>query len=71
MTGTADITSMSAQDAGSCFLAATYTVNADGTFSVSSSDGAVAGIIISSSKFVMFSPATFLTATPTLLVVEK
>jgi hypothetical protein len=71
MTGTADMTSMSAQDAGSCFLAATYTVNSDGTFSVSDSDGAVAGIIISSSKFVMFSPATFLTPDPTLLVMQK
>lgn len=71
MTGTADMTSMSAQDAGSCFLAATYTVNSDGTFSVSNSDSAVAGIIISSSKFVMFSPATFLTPDPTLLVMQK
>ncbi|MGD0226113.1 MAG: putative Ig domain-containing protein [Terriglobia bacterium] len=71
MTGTTDISSMSAQDAGSCFLAATYAVNSDGTFSVSTSGGAVAGIIISSSKFVMFSPATFLTANPTLLVMQK
>jgi hypothetical protein len=71
MTGTTDISSTSAQDAGSCFLAATYAVNSDGTFSVSTSGGAVAGIIISSSKFVMFSPATFLTANPTLLVMQK
>jgi len=71
LTGSADITSMSAQDAGSCFLATTYAVNSDGTFSVSSSDGAVAGIIISSSKLVMFSPATFLTSYPSLLVMQK
>ncbi len=65
ITGTTDITSTSAQDAGSSFLAATYTVNSDGTFSVSSSDGAVAGIIISSTKFVMFSPSTLATPYPT------
>jgi hypothetical protein len=71
ITGTTDISSTSAQDTGSPFLAATYTVNSDGTFSVSSSDGAVAGIIISNTKFVMISPSTFATSDPTLLVMQK
>ena len=71
ITGTADIGSTAAQDAGSSFLAATYTVNSDGTFSVSSSDGAVAGIIISPTKFVMVSPSTFATPYPALLVMQK
>jgi len=71
ITGITDISSMSVQDAGSSFLAATYTVNSDGTFSVSSSDGVVAGIIISSTKFVMFSPSTAATPYPTLLVMQK
>jgi hypothetical protein len=71
VTGIADISSADAQDAGSSFLAATYTVNSDGTFSVSSSGGAVAGIIISNTKFVMFSPSTAGTAYPTLLVMQK
>ena len=71
MTGTTDISSTAAQDAGSSFLATTYTVNPDGTFSVSSSGGAVAGIIISNTKFVMFSPLTSATSYPTLLVMQK
>ncbi len=69
--GTTETSSTSVQDAGSSFLAATYTVNPDGTFSNSSSDGAVAGIIISSTKFVMFSPSTLTTPLPTLLVMQK
>ncbi len=71
ITGTTDISSTSAQDAGLSFLAATYAVNSDGTFSVSSSDGAAAGIIISNTKFVMFSPSTSATSYPTLLVMQK
>jgi hypothetical protein len=71
ITGVTDISSTSAQDAGSPFLAAAYNVNSDGTFSVSSSDGAVAGIIISRSRFVMFSPSTLVTQYPTLLVMQK
>jgi len=71
ITGTTETSSMSAQDAGSSFLAATYTVNPDGTFSVSSSGGTVAGIVISSMKFVMFSPSTSATSYPTLLVMQK
>jgi hypothetical protein len=71
LTGITDISSTRAQDAGSSFLAATYTVNSDGTFSLSSSGGAVAGIIISSTKFVMFSPSTLTTSYPTLLVMQK
>jgi len=71
MTGDTDISSASAQDAGTPFPAATCTVNSDGSFSVSSSDGAVAGIIISSTKFVMFSPSTLATSLPTLLVMQK
>ena len=69
--GATEISSTSAQDAALPFLAAAYTVNPDGTFSVNSSGGAVAGIIISSSKFVMFSPATSATALPNLLVMQK
>jgi hypothetical protein len=71
ITGTTDMSSTGTQDAGSSFLAATYTVNSDGTFSISSSDGAVAGIIISPTKFVMFSPSTFATSYPSLLVMQK
>jgi hypothetical protein len=71
ITGIADISSTSAQDAGSSFLAAAYTVNSDGTFSVSSSNGVVTGIIISDTKFVMFSPSSFATPYPTLLVMQK
>jgi len=71
ISGTADFNSMSAQGEGSSFPAATYTVNADGTFSDSSSGGAVAGVIISSMKFVMFSPSTQATSLPTLLVMQK
>jgi hypothetical protein len=71
ITGITDISSTSTQDAGSSFLAATYTVNSDGTFSVSSSGGTVAGIIISNTKFVMFSPLTAATPHPTLLVMQK
>lgn len=71
ITGLTETSSTSAQNAGSSFLAATYTVNSDGTFSVSSSDGSVAGIIISNTKFVMFSPSTAATPYPTLLVMQK
>jgi hypothetical protein len=62
---------MDAQDAGAAFLAATYTVNSDGTFSVSPSGGSVAGVIISPTEFVMFSPTTVATDCPTLLVMRK
>jgi hypothetical protein len=71
VTGDTDVSSTNGQDAGRSFPAATYTVNSDGSFSVSSSDGTVTGIIISSTKFVMFSPATLATAQPTLLVMQK
>jgi hypothetical protein len=71
ITGVTETSSTSAQNAGSSFLAATYTVNSDGTFSVSSSGGSVAGIIISNTKFVMFSPSTSATPYPTLLVMQK
>jgi hypothetical protein len=71
ISGTADIGSMSAQDVGVYFPAATYSVNSDGTFSVSSSGGAVGGVIISNTKFVMFSPSTLATPLPTLLVLRK
>ena len=71
ITGTTDLSSMSAQDAGSSFLAATYKVNSDGTFIDSSSRGGVAGVIISKTKFVLFSPTTLATSLPTLLVMQK
>jgi hypothetical protein len=69
--GDSDIGSTNAQEAGSSFPVATYTVNSDGSFSLSSSDGAVAGAIVSSTKFVMFSPSTLATSLPTLLVMQK
>ena len=71
ISGDSDITSTNAQDAGISFPAATYSVNSDGSFIASSSDGAVAGVIISSTKFVMFSPSTLATSLPTLLVMQK
>jgi hypothetical protein len=71
ITGAMDLSSTSAQDAGAPFPSAIYSVNSDGTFSVSSSGGAVAGVIISNSKFVMFSPSTLATPLPTLLVMQK
>jgi hypothetical protein len=71
ITGITDSSSTSAQDTGAVFLAASYNVNPDGTFSVSSSGGAVAGVVISANRFVMFSPTTVTTSFPTLLVVEK
>jgi len=71
ISGTTDMSSMCAQDVGASFLAATYAVNSDGTFTVSSSGGNVAGMIISPTKFVMFSPSTLATPMPTLLVMQK
>jgi hypothetical protein len=71
ISGTTEISSTSAQNPGSPFPAATYAVNSNGTFSVSSSGGAVTGVIISSTKFLMFSPSTLGTDDPTLLVMEK
>ncbi len=71
ITGKTDLSSMCAQDEGASFLAATYTVNSDGTFVDNASGGAVAGVIISSTKFVMFSPTTLATSLPTLLMMEK
>ena len=64
ITGLMDTGSTSAQDVGAFFPATTYAVNPDGTFSVSSSGGAVAGVIISNSKFVMFSPSTLAAPCP-------
>jgi hypothetical protein len=71
LSATIDVSSIGMQGVGVCFPAATYTVNSDGTFSVSSSNGAVAGVIISTSKLVMLSPSTLATPLPTLLVMEK
>jgi hypothetical protein len=71
ITGAVDISSTSAQDAGASFPATTYMVNSDGTFTVSSSGGAVAGIIISNSKFAVFSSSTLATSAPTLLLMQK
>jgi hypothetical protein len=71
MNGTTDLSSRSVQDAGAAFLAASYTVRNDGTFSVSSSNGGVAGVIISPTEFVMFSPSTAGSGYPTLLVMQK
>jgi hypothetical protein len=71
VTGVTDNSSTSGQEADSPFLATTYNVNSDGSFSVSSSSGVVAGVVISSTKFVMFSPSTLATQYPTLLVMQK
>jgi len=71
ITGITDASSTSGQDSGSPFFAATYSVNPDGSFSVNSSGGAVAGIIVSGTKLVMFSPSTLATPYPTLLAVQK
>lgn len=68
--GTGDLSSPSTQNAGASFPANTYAVNSDGTFSVSSSNGAVAGVMISNTKFVMFSPTTSATSYPTLVVMQ-
>lgn len=71
ISGVTDSNSASAQDPGLSFPAASYAVNSDGTFTLSSSAGAVAGVIISATKFVMFSPASAPTSYPTLLVMQK
>jgi len=71
ISGLVDTTSASVQDIGASFPAANYTVNSDGTLNLSSSDGAIAGIMVSSAKFLVFSPSTWASPYPTLLVVEK
>lgn len=71
VSGLTDMSFVTAQDAGMALPAATYTVNSDGTLNLSSSDGAIAGIIISSSKFLVFSPSTWASSYPALLVVQK
>ena len=71
ITGTIEMSSMCAQDAGWSFPTAAYAVNSDGTFSLSPLGGTVAGIVISSSKFVMFSPATAATSFPTLIIMQE
>jgi len=71
ITGITDLTSIGTQDTKLAFLPSTYIVNSDGTFSVNTSAGAVAGVIVSNTKFVMFSPSTSATTYPTLLVMQK
>jgi hypothetical protein len=71
ISGVADISSMNAQNSASFFPAVTYDVNPDGSFTDSSSDGAVAGVIVSNTKFVMFSPSALATPLPTLLVMQR
>ena len=71
LTGITDLSSSSAQDAGAPFPTPTYSVNADGTFTVNSSNGAVAGVVISGTRFVMFSPSTMATPYPSILTMEK
>lgn len=70
-TGSTDLSSTDAQDAGASFSASSYSVNSDGSFTISSSNGAVVGVIISSTKFVMFSPSTLATSVPALLVMQQ
>jgi hypothetical protein len=71
MIGVADISSMNAQSSDASFQISPYTVNSNGTISVGSLNGVVTGVVISDSKFVMFSPSTQATALPTLLVMQK
>jgi len=71
ITGSMEMCSTSTQDTALSFLAATYTVNADGSFNLSTPDGAVSGIVISNAKFVVFSPSTAATSYPTLLIMQK
>jgi hypothetical protein len=71
ITGTIDLSSASAQEVGAAFLFASYNVNSDGTFTLSSSGKAVSGIVVSSTKFLMFSPSTLGSPEPTLLLVEQ
>ncbi len=71
ITGQMDATSASSQDASMFFPANTWSVNPDGTFTLNMSGSAVAGIIISTSKFVLFSPASFATPYPTLLIMQQ
>ena len=71
ITGSMETSSAGAQDTDSPLLANAYAVSSDGTFSVNFSPGAVAGIVISKTKFVMFSPTTLATPNPNLLVMRK
>jgi hypothetical protein len=68
--GTSDMSSTTAQRSAA-FLASTYSINVNGTFSDSAPAGGVAGVVISPSKFVLFSPSTLSTSWPTLLVMQK
>jgi hypothetical protein len=65
---TLDLTSTNGQGADET-PAATITVNSDGTFSVSGAGGAVSGVVISSTKFVLneFPAASY----PTLSVAKQ
>jgi hypothetical protein len=69
--GTTNITSPVEQSVGDSFPATAYTVNSDGTFSFGNPGGPVSGVVISPSKFVMFSPSTLSTSFPTLLVMQQ
>jgi hypothetical protein len=69
--GVTDLSSSSAQDTGAPFPAPAYSVNADGTFAAGSSNGAVAGVVISGTKFVMFSPSTVATPYPSILIMQR
>jgi hypothetical protein len=71
ITGTTGMSSLCLQSLDSSFPASAYVVNSDGTFTLDSSGGSVAGIIISSSKFVLFSPTTAASPYPTLLIMQK
>jgi hypothetical protein len=49
----------------------TYAVTSNGTFSTGSSAGAIIGIVISSSQFVLLSPSSLTALYPTLLLFQQ
>ncbi len=71
MSGTNDMISATAQDADASVQNSPYTINPDGTITTGSQNGVVTGVMISASKFVIFSPSTQATLLPTLLVMQQ
>ncbi len=69
--GITEISSTRVQADASAFPASAYFVNANGTISLGTPGSAVDGIIISPTKFVLFSPSTVATSLPTLLVMQQ
>ena len=69
-TGTRDETSISAQTADRAFTDA-YTINADGTFTATSSASPLVGVVVNTHTVWMLDPASISTAYPTLLLVQQ